>query len=419
MKAWALLIISLSVSAVLLTPTVHANNTNLAVIPNFWGGIGSNTTGYVVGNGFNIYPVTENGQTAIEMLRNPATSVWNSADDRELDGQLTSIQPGDTITYTAWLMTTASSERDTNPEHGATIGLDFYGPNGRICEIHTSNGETSYPNYPSTAAVTVMWGTGTWTQVTISFVVQSSYEADPWGAYTAGQQVVPTGFIPWICGYSNSWPGGSPENGTVYATNTQIYINPASGVGGLSSSSVSPPSTSSVSNVVASNITLEPTYTAHGQSFVESGFNLPVNITVRNSGNVSEVAFIALFANSTSICRVALCLNSSASGILNCLVDTSGLPVGNYTISASVIPLGEPNAAPSTITAGIVGITYTGDLHGDFQVNSKDFMTFVADYTACCTRGTYNPSIDFNHDGKIDSKDFFAFVSAYNAYWSS
>ena len=107
----------------------------------------------------------------------------------------------------------------------------------------------------------------------------------------------------------------------------------------------------SISSVTITNISLP-------QSIVESGFVLPINVTVQNSASVSEVASVQLFANSTSIFNGTLSVDSSASGVLNCSVDTGSLPIGNYTISASVTPLDEPNATPSTMSAGTVGVTY-------------------------------------------------------------
>jgi hypothetical protein len=341
------------------------------------------------------------------------------------------IAPGDTIYFSCWIKTSLAtlSADVNNPIAGGRIGLDIYGSNshGGVEDINAVaapdgsvitwvNGSYVYPS----GQTFVEFGTSTWTQVTIQFTVASTYQyinqytglSNPAGYQNGVNNVVPTFCIPWVQVFSCTQ--STNEHGTAWFADPTFMIVPSG-----SSVSISPPSTSSASNVAATNITLEPTYTAHGQSFVESGFTLPVNVTVRNSGSVSEVAFVDLFANSTSICRVAVCLNSSASGILNCLVDTSSLPVGNYTISASVIPLDELSAAPSTITAGTVGITYVGDLNGDFQVNSMDIVAFVADYTACCSHGACNPAIDFNHDGKIDYSDIPVFLSAYIDYWKS
>jgi hypothetical protein len=143
-------------------------------------------------------------------------------DTFELDGHWTSINPGDHIVFSVWIWSGASSIGDTNPEHGAKFGLDFYA-NGRICEIATPDGQTTYPSYPNMASNVVPWGSGQWVHKTMDFVVQSSYVADPWGAYTAGQVVAPTGFIPWFGGYTSNTSG---EMGSAWIYGTELYINP-------------------------------------------------------------------------------------------------------------------------------------------------------------------------------------------------
>jgi hypothetical protein len=97
--------------------------------------------------------------------------------------------------------------------------MDFYA-SGYINEVDTANGETTYPNYPN--HVCVPWGTGTWTQLTIDFVVPTTIEGAPWGAYAGNNAVVPTGVIPWI-----SCDVSSGESGIMYVTNTVLYINPS------------------------------------------------------------------------------------------------------------------------------------------------------------------------------------------------
>ena len=145
---------------------------------------------------------------------------------------------------------------------------------------------------------------------------------------------------------------------------------------------------------------------------------MPINVTVQNIGSVSEVASVELFANSTLIFNGALSVDGSASGVLNCLVNTESLPIGNYTIDASVTAIGEPNVTPNTISAGTIGVTYVGDLTGDFKVDSSSFFAFISDYIAYWTTGYVNPAADFNHDGKMDTDDFVAFTGAYCAYAS-
>jgi hypothetical protein len=123
-----------------------------------------------------------------------------------------------------------------------------------------------------------------------------------------------------------------------------------------------------------------------------------------------------LFANSTLILNEALSVDGSGSGVLNCLVNTSSLLIGNYTINASVTALGESNVTPNTVSAGTIGVTYVGDLNGEFKVDSHDFFVFIDDYLNYWTTGYVNPAADFNHDGKINSSDFQLFMNAYINY---
>ena len=147
-------------------------------------------------------------------------------------------------------------------------------------------------------------------------------------------------------------------------------------------------------------------------------FDLPVNVTLWNSGNVLETASVQLFANSTLIYTGILNLDSLSSGILNCSIDTSSLPIGNYSITASVTPSDQPTATSSDMSAGMVGLTYLGDLNGDFKVDGSDFLAFMSDYVTYWTTGYANPASDYNHSGIIDSSAFFDFMDYYIAYWS-
>ena len=165
-------------------------------------------------------------------------------------------------------------------------------------------------------------------------------------------------------------------------------------------------------NISVTNVVLQ-------QSFVQSGFVLPINVTLQNSGMVSGLANVELFTNSTSIFNGTLTVDDLASGVISCLANTMNLPIGNYTIIASAVPSDEPNAKPSTLTTGIVGVTYVGDLNSDSTVNFNDLRIFVADYVAYNDFNIYNPAADYNHDGQINFEDLQLFVSAYIAYWNN
>jgi hypothetical protein len=211
-----------------LTPQSSVNN--LATTPTFWRcsysgqmlAIGSSDAATAASIS---YPVTKGGQTAIELRHNPTVLVYGGPNDRELDGAWTPIRPGDHIVYSAYLWADPSSIGDTFWRAGANFGLDFYSNNGRICEIATPTGITSYPNWPSSMSQTVVSpGSGGWVHIKIDFTVQSQYLADP---YTGGQpadvMITPTGIVPWI-----NWVSSNPsaESAKMWIYGTELYINP-------------------------------------------------------------------------------------------------------------------------------------------------------------------------------------------------
>ena len=154
-------------------------------------------------------------------------------------------------------------------------------------------------------------------------------------------------------------------------------------------------------------------------SFVESTFALPVNMTLYNNYNFSQNLSVQIFANSSSMFNGTITLDGFSSGVLNCSIDTSSLYIGNYTITASVVPSDNSTATPITMSTGTVGITYMGDLNGDFEVDANDFFMFMNAYIIYYSHpSVFTATADFNHDGKIDANDFFAFMNAYIVYWS-
>ena len=324
-----------------------------------------------------------------------------------LGGSLADVVSGDMVYFSFWIETSAAT-------NSADIGNDIAG--GRIgFDVYGSTGDIGSPDWGSAAFVP--FGNN-WTEVVLKWTVpatftqQSGYSSVSTAA--VGSQVVPTLIIPRVQVFSCTI--GLSEGGTAWFADPSLMIDSSGSSVSTSPPSTSPPSTSSTSNIVVSNISLEPTYISDGQSLVESGFVLPVNVTVQNIGRVYEVAVVELFANSTLILNEALSVDGSGSGVLNCLVNTSSLLIGNYTINASVTALGESNVTPNTVSAGTIGVTYVGDLNGEFKVDSHDFFVFIDDYLNYWTTGYVNPAADFNHDGKINSSDFQLFMNAYINY---
>jgi hypothetical protein len=220
-------------------PTTAPNGNNLAVIPGFWSYSGqvaaqgwgeAHSVGSPTESRYFAYPVTQGGrQNCIEMDHNPVCTAYEP-DESELDGTFVKIQPGDHVVFTVWLWTGAATTTETNSRSGAVIGIDMFGSSGRIGELSSSDGKETYPNYPATMQnVVVHYGSNAWVQVTMNFVVQSQYMADPWSgvaggqAYSAGTMVTPTHCCPWICGFSSS---PSNEYAKIYVCGAQLTITP-------------------------------------------------------------------------------------------------------------------------------------------------------------------------------------------------
>jgi hypothetical protein len=101
------------------TPTF--SGINLASIPSGWD--------LTYGSGPQIialdYTVTHNGNPSIRLDPHTAADI-NVA--RECNSYWITAKPGDHIVFSAWVKTTASS--DKVPYDGARLGIDFYGSNG-------------------------------------------------------------------------------------------------------------------------------------------------------------------------------------------------------------------------------------------------------------------------------------------------
>jgi hypothetical protein len=202
---------------------------NLAPIPNGWdhsitGQRGIHSSPYI------IYPVTQDGRTAIKMERDPIYVTTNNAVSvsNELNALWLAIKPGDHIVFKMWLWSEDSTVGDNgNAYAGAMMGIDVYGGLGRICGLSTPDGQCAWPNYtPAYTQNIVPFGSKTWTQKVMDFTVQPTYIADPYnpsGGNPVYAQVVPNGMIPTLNLYTHN---PTTENACIYVADVELYINP-------------------------------------------------------------------------------------------------------------------------------------------------------------------------------------------------
>jgi hypothetical protein len=152
--------------------------------------------------------------TSVTYGGSPSWEITLSSVNMGADHGGLSVAPGDEIVFSCWIKTSAAtlSADVGNPQAGGRIGISMYGPNGGICDVSTPNGVGTPTNSFNTY---VPFGTGGWTQVTMSFTVSSSYQASgSYGGYSAAQWVTPTAIIPWVAVWSDTQ--GSAEHGTAW-----------------------------------------------------------------------------------------------------------------------------------------------------------------------------------------------------------
>ncbi|MGO8807010.1 MAG: hypothetical protein ACLQO7_10500 [Candidatus Bathyarchaeia archaeon] len=149
---------------------------------------------------------------------------------------------------------------------------------------------------------------------------------------------------------------------------------------------------------------------------IQKSFMVPINITITNPDSTLETANIQVSTNSTMVFSTTVTLSALQTEVVACYFNSSVLAIGNYasTVTLTTTSLPAPNTETST---GQFGVTYLGDVNGDFTVNFNDIVTFVADYISYSTNGIYYPAIDYCHTGTINFNDLVLFVAYYQAYY--
>jgi endonuclease/exonuclease/phosphatase family metal-dependent hydrolase len=93
----------------------------------------------------------------------------------------------------------------------------------------------------------------------------------------------------------------------------------------------------------------------------------------------------------------------------------------NYTkeFEISTAPLITPTPTPTVTPTPPTARTCLGDITGDSNVNSDDFVLFATAYDSASGDLKYNVKADMNNNGVINSEDFVLFASVYGKACSS
>jgi len=94
------------------------------------------------------------------------------------------------------------------------------------------------------------------------------------------------------------------------------------------------------------------------KTVIGQGYNLQINVLVKNEGNFTETINVTAFANKTFITEIVnITISSGNSTVITFSWNTTGFSKGNYTISAYAWPLfGETDTADNTYVDGTVTV---------------------------------------------------------------
>jgi hypothetical protein len=133
---------------------------------------------------------------------------------------------------------------------------------------------------------------------------------------------------------------------------------------------------------------------------------------------VPETAIIQVTENSTLVFNTTATLNAQQTLTIPCNFNADLLAIGNYTDTVTVTTTSQTGELCTSTSTGRLGVTYLGDLKGDFSVTYADLTTFVSDFIVFYdTPSFYMAAADYNHDGQINFSDLVLFVSAYCQYY--
>ena len=141
---------------------------------------------------------------------------------------------------------------------------------------------------------------------------------------------------------------------------------------------------------------------------VHSGWNVSINVTVRNKGVFVETVNVTLYINDSFTEKQTVNLFPYAYRILRFIWNTTDvLMCRNYTMSANISSViqGEANTGDNFLEDGDVYVRLTGDVNGDGLVLSNDIIIVqkIANYQQ--TVPPADPYADTNGDGLVLSND--------------
>jgi hypothetical protein len=147
------------------------------------------------------------------------------------------------------------------------------------------------------------------------------------------------------------------------------------------------------------------------KDWVYEGWEVNINVTAKNKGNLNETFTVAAYYDGTEIGN--LTINDLPSGNETIVVftwNTEGVPpCFNYTITgrAEILPY-EMNTTNNEYVDGYVMVRMLGDINGDGKVNVQDLFAVSKAFGSYPGHPRWDPDMDINQDYVINVVDLFA-----------
>lgn len=142
------------------------------------------------------------------------------------------------------------------------------------------------------------------------------------------------------------------------------------------------------------------------KTVIEQGLVLRINVTMFNYGNNTENFNVTAYANTTSIQTVSVILTEKNSTTITFSWNTSGFSCA-HVLSVNATPVdGEANTDDNTFVYGVVKVSCTGDVNGDYVTDGQDFQLVKRAIPSTPSSPNWNPNADLNDDGIVDGQDF-------------
>jgi hypothetical protein len=155
------------------------------------------------------------------------------------------------------------------------------------------------------------------------------------------------------------------------------------------------------------------------KTMMEQNYTLPINVTIANLGNDTEIFDVRVNISSTTI-KVfsSVTLQKGLNTTLTLEWNSTGTAKGNYTITAYASPVtNETNTVDNQLSAWVF-VTIRGDINGDKIVNGEDAVKMGTSFGSLPGSEKWNNDADLNNDSYVNFKDIILLGGNFGKSWS-